>query len=243
MEPWAEILSYWYVNIECEPIDEFSNIFDVQVSKFKNLIMNKKYNEVFDFPQFLFRHPKTSPDLYKKLQNIIEQYHCAYSVIDEGPTIIPATTEQEAQSIKQAVQSAQEAGFHGAHKHLLEATECVNSENYAGAVRESIHAVESVACILNENSKTSLKPALNELEKKINIHQALKNGFSSIYGYTNDEEGIRHALHEEEANIDEADALFMIGACASFVTYLLKNLDGYERHSYSRRCYAICPCG
>jgi hypothetical protein len=40
--------------------------------------------------------------------------------------------------------------------------------------------------------------------------------------YTSDEEGVRHALvFGDEAQVDEADALFMLGACASFVSYLL----------------------
>jgi hypothetical protein len=43
-----------------------------------------------------------------------------------------------------------------------------------------------------------------------------------LYGYSSDEEGVRHALvFKEEAQVDEADALFMLGACASFVSYLL----------------------
>jgi hypothetical protein len=33
---------------------------------------------------------------------------------------------------------------------------------------------------------------------------------------------VRHALvFGDEAQVDEADALFMLGACASFVSYLL----------------------
>jgi len=40
--------------------------------------------------------------------------------------------------------------------------------------------------------------------------------------YTNDEKGIRHALVDEgTAKVDEADALFMLGACAAFVSYLI----------------------
>jgi hypothetical protein len=41
-------------------------------------------------------------------------------------------------------------------------------------------------------------------------------------GYTSDENGIRHALLDDgTAKVDETDALFMIGACAAFVSYLL----------------------
>jgi hypothetical protein len=63
---------------------------------------------------------------------------------------------------------------------------------------------------------------LGKLEKMAGIHGALKSGFSSIYGYTSDKQGIRHPLLDDpQANVDEADALFMIGACAAFVSYLI----------------------
>ena len=60
------------------------------------------------------------------------------------------------------------------------------------------------------------------MERSARIHGALKSGFLSLYGYTSDEKGIRHALLEKDApSADETDALFMMGACASFVSYLI----------------------
>jgi hypothetical protein len=49
----------------------------------------------------------------------------------------------------------------------------------------------------------------------------MKKGFASLYAYTSDEGGIRHALLEDAAKVDETDALFMLGACAAFVSYIL----------------------
>jgi hypothetical protein len=50
----------------------------------------------------------------------------------------------------------------------------------------------------------------------------MKEGFVKLYGFTSDQNGIRHPLLEKgEANVDETDALFMIGACAAFVSYLI----------------------
>ncbi|MDI3562541.1 hypothetical protein [Bradyrhizobium sp. Arg816] len=50
----------------------------------------------------------------------------------------------------------------------------------------------------------------------------MKNGFNSLYNYTSDEKGIRHALLDDSAaKVDETDALFMFGACAAFVSYLI----------------------
>jgi hypothetical protein len=60
------------------------------------------------------------------------------------------------------------------------------------------------------------------LERRGHLNGALKSAFGSLYGYSSEEEGVRHALvYSDEAKVDEADALFMLGACASFVSYLL----------------------
>jgi hypothetical protein len=92
--------------------------------------------------------------------------------------------------------------------------------NFADSVRESVHAVESVSRAIEPTAE--LSKALAELEKTASIHPALKKGFSAIYGYTSDEKGIRHPLIDSgEAAVDETDALFMIGACSSFVSYLI----------------------
>jgi hypothetical protein len=64
--------------------------------------------------------------------------------------------------------------------------------------------------------------ALSRLDAKVKIHGAMKAGFGNLYGFSSDESGIRHPLLElPAANVDETDALFMIGACAAFVSYLI----------------------
>lgn len=78
----------------------------------------------------------------------------------------------------------------------------------------------SVAKTLEPSAE--LSKALAKLEGSASIHGGLKKAFLAIYGYTSDEKGIRHALIDDaNAKVDEADALFMIGACAAFVSYLI----------------------
>ena len=49
----------------------------------------------------------------------------------------------------------------------------------------------------------------------------MKSALNKLYGYTNSEEGIRHALIENQgANVDIDEAIFMFGVCASFAAYL-----------------------
>jgi len=109
--------------------------------------------------------------------------HAAYTVIKEGPTIVPATTPEEASMVRTAFETLSEAGFDGARTHLQQAAECVNAGDYAGCVRESIHAVESVARLLDRNASTTLAPALEALEKHMRLHPALRQAFEKMYGY------------------------------------------------------------
>jgi hypothetical protein len=54
----------------------------------------------------------------------------------------------------------------------------------------------------------------------VGLHSALKKGFSSIYGYTSDNDGIRHAL-TQDSNCDQEDAKYMLVSCSAFVNYLI----------------------
>jgi hypothetical protein len=94
------------------------------------------------------------------------------------------------------------------------------SPDYRNSVKESISAVEAICKIITGDEKATLGQALKKLEDKgLHLHAALRNAFSSLYGYTNDAEGIRHALLEEPT-LDFDDAKFMLVSCSAFVNYL-----------------------
>jgi hypothetical protein len=98
---------------------------------------------------------------------------------------------------------------------------CIRSLRFLKAHGETrIHAVESVAEVLEPSGEFS--KAMAKLESSVNIHGAMKQGFKNLYGYTSDQEGIRHPLLDDaNATADETDALFMIGACSAFVSYVI----------------------
>jgi hypothetical protein len=66
-------------------------------------------------------------------------------------------------------------------------------------------------------------PSLAALAGQGELHPALKGAFSKLYGYTSDEEGIRHPLlDDEEARPGLGEAVFMLSACAAFASYLCR---------------------
>ncbi len=137
------------------------------------------------------------------------------------PTVLPAATAEEGRTVVDALGTLRQAGLNGSAAHLRAAAERINAGDWAGSVRESIHAVESVARQLDPEAAQTLGPALDSLEKRGALHPALKVAFSTLYGYTSDEQGIRHALLDRtDAQVGRDEAVFMLGACASFASYL-----------------------
>ena len=78
-------------------------------------------------------------------------------------------------------------------------------------------------CQIINGSKETLGKALNNL--KIEIHPALKSAYSSIYGYTSDENGTRHANGIGEKNATFSEAKYMLISCSAFVNYLKENFE------------------
>jgi hypothetical protein len=95
--------------------------------------------------------------------------------------------------------------------------------DYRNSIKESISAVESLCNLITEDNKATLGKALKKLDDKVALHRCLKNAFDSLYGYTSDADGIRHALLEE-SNLEFEDAKFMLVACSAFINYLKAKL-------------------
>lgn len=200
--------------------DEYKNDAPHQQILIRSLVKNSDYVQLFDTLQFILTHRDCPHGLAKRIAWALTSAKAAYRVV-QGGLIVPVASEAEGQAVTQAFADLQSQEFNGARAHLQDAAKYLTAGSWAPSVRESIHAVEAVAKLLEPTADT-LGPALNRFAKAGHIHQALKDGMSKIYGYTSDEKGIRHSLLEDsDAKVDETDALFMFGACASFVTYLI----------------------
>ena len=224
---WRKILCFLHVmRYECA-LDEFRNSTGEFIDKYKTEIMFGRFNEVFDLLLAIMRRPECPREFIRLVSDVFKESRLAYVVdIDPPPTIYPAVTREEGEAVLQATTELSNAGLAGAVNHLRKAADCINQGDSPGAVRESIHAVESTARSFAPNV-TTLEPALRSLEKAGGLHPALKQAFSNLYGFTSDEQGIRHALIDNpQANVGQDEAVFMLGACASFSSYLARKHRG-----------------
>jgi hypothetical protein len=174
---------------------------------------------LFDVIEFFVRHPKCSKELKSELASAFVTARTAYRIFDDQ--IIAIGVSEQGAAFERALADAEAKGAGAARTHLIAAGKALRNSDWAGSVRDSIHAVEAMALKLAPGAST-LGPALTALEKKSHLHPGLKAAFGKLYGFSCDEKGVRHSLvFTDEAQVDEADALFMLGACASFVSYLL----------------------
>ena len=185
-------------------------------------IYESEYNRVFDLILVILRSKWCGKQLVEEMAEALNDSNSAYTMQIDPPLIMPRLSNEEAETIKRALDDLAAEEFSGARKHLTLAADFLAQDENNQAVRESIHAVESVARVLDDGAATSLKPALDSLEKKgVVIHRALRKAWEAMYGYTSDKNGIRHALLDDDEVVDQIEARFMIGACASFVSYLI----------------------
>ena len=143
--------------------------------------------------------------------------------MDDPQTIVPKGSPEEGEAVAKDLKAIKESRLVGARAHLISAAEALNKGDDRGAIREAIHAVESASKIVSKKPNATLPDCLKILEKEHDLHAALKKAFNSLYGYTSDEKGIRHALLEgDNEKVGTDEALFMFSACTAFVSYLAR---------------------
>ena len=205
--------------------DEIDTSYDEVVHQFKDSIVYGIFNEVLDLVQFMVNDRKYGEKLVNPINKSFETCVAAYYLDMSGSPpyrFFPRSNEAQGEATQESIKTIRDGGMEGAATHLRDAAAHINAQQFADSISDSIHAVESVARQIDPKSKT-LGPALNSLERAGLIkHPALKEAFSKLYGYTSDEQGIRHSLTDKNSpDVDLDEAMFMFGACASFAAYLV----------------------
>lgn len=216
---WKGALIEWFVRREFRASDEFPIGYNRQHDYVKSIVYSDEYIKFFDFMQFLIENRRVGAIISGAIEEMLRETRSAYRVV--GSLIVPVSSEENAHAVAKAFEISGKHPAQGPRTHLRAAAEKLSGGDWGGSIRESIHAVEAAAKVV-EPDANELGPALTRLEKRAAINPAMKRAFGALYGFSSDEKGIRHSLvYDEQANVSEADAMFMFGACAAFVSYLL----------------------
>jgi len=213
------------------PVDTLPNFHQQHIAWFKTLFYHKDmpwwqiYNLIEFFADNCGVGKKVSwttlDSFVRAVNTVLETEMVGYRFING--VLAPITSEAELESIQQAVEAAQQHGFSGVRQHLASAVALLShkpSPDYRNSIKESISAVESLSKQITGESSGGLDKALSRLDATVHFHGAFKAGLLSLYGYTSDDSGIRHAiLDEPKVGFDEAK--FMLVACSALVNFII----------------------
>lgn len=215
-----KVLCDWWVAEAEMMIDEaprFPNGWQEKLRK----VFDVGFPHPYNVAQFLLDHNEAR-SVHKDIASALENSRAAYRVVDGK--IVPYGTEAEYQQLLAAVQASDRAGASGARAHLLQSGQEMMAGNWRKSVHESVSAVESVAKVISGEHGKGLSELIKSLAQNGQIpHPALAAALSKLYAYSSDEKGVRHALVlDGEAKVTESDAFLILGICAAFVSYLLR---------------------
>jgi len=176
-----------------------------------------EWHLVYDIAEAVYLRctPEFKQGLATALNKACEREAVGYRLLDG--LFVPITNSEELVAISSAATAS--SAFQGVGTHLDAAARLLAdraSPDYRNSVKESISAVESLALQLAPGKGGTLGAVLKDLD----VHPAMSKAFSSLYGWTSDADGIRHALLDEpDLTVDHAR--FMLVACSAFVNFAI----------------------
>lgn len=221
----AELSSQFFFKL---PVDELPPYNHRRQEWLKKLLFAAPWYAVYDYVEFVVewyersrvRQRYRKDQLHLIFNRIFEEELSGYRFV--GGELVPISSQAEVSAIESALSTTSATGLAGAHAHIAGALQLLAKRpdpDYRNSIKESISAVEALAKQLGTSDSQGLAGALTELAKKVPLHGALRAGLLSLYGYTSDEGGIRHAMLEEP-NVGYDEAKYMAVACSAFVNFL-----------------------
>jgi hypothetical protein len=215
-ELWLEFLN--------QPMDKLPAFWEEVFEFLRSIFFSGEWNQVYDVIEFIANNNKSdiaNQQFASRCNQSLEKYLSGYRFVNK--TITPITTESEIESIETAINNTDK--LKPINIHIQEALVKLSDRtqpDFRNSIKESISAVEALCRLVSGNQKATLGDALKTIQKKggIKIHLALINGFSNIYGWTNDAQGIRHSLMDVP-DLTFDDAKFMLVSCSAFINYLI----------------------
>lgn len=213
------------------PIDTIPIRWESTYKTLRDYFLRCEWYEVYDFIEFISANYNFSLSIYENRRTINEKFREFCNIILErensayrfvGDYITRITSNEEIESIERALE--QNSKYMPVTIHLNSAVKLLSDKknpDYRNSIKESISAVESLCKIMTNDSAATLGKVLKNVEQKYGLHPSLKGAFEKLYGYTNDSDGIRHALLREP-NLKYEDAMYMLVTCSAFINYLIE---------------------
>ncbi len=179
-----------------------------------------EWYELLDLLEFVLacEHNLWAKLLRSECNRILERENSAYRVV--GLQFAEITSEIEMECVDDALKSS--AG--PSRQHIAAALEMLSRRDdpdYRNSIKESISAVESAFRGFLGDEQATLGRCLTRMKSKFDMHPALADGLSKLYGYTSDKDGIRHGLTDNSRNPTFEEAKLMLVLCSAFANFVV----------------------
>jgi hypothetical protein len=212
-EVWTELLG--------NRLDQYPGWPQV-LETIKDLFEQGDWHFPFDIWEGIFKYENHLVPLIGRttsaIREVLERENTAYTFV--GGRFVERMTDSEVQSIERALRSPIE----GIRDHFTTAIRLLSDRenpDFRNSIKESISAVEAACKELTGLQNATLGQALSQLHDSRPLHPSLKEALRQLYGWTNDDAGIRHAI-KDASTVESADAQFMLVTCSAFVNYLFE---------------------
>lgn len=191
----------------------------------KETIKSDDYDSVLTVIEYCVKkvYRVTNQDMNAEIyfNGIFEKEYVGYRFVNQ--IITPITDENEISAINEAYIVPYKMVREHLNKALLLLSDREKAD-YENSIKESISAVEAICEHITgiTGKEATLGKLLKKLEDKgVVIHSAMKSAFNSLYGYSSDANGIRHAGDIGGPASTFEEAKFMLVSCSAFINYLI----------------------
>lgn len=197
---------------------------NLNIDELKEYLIDAEWYEIYDFVErYIAMFPSSSERkaLQKEFNAVLEEEKSGYRIV-KG-LVVPITSTEELESLQKSMST----DFESVNRHFEKAVTLYSKRknpDYENSVKESISAVEAICCIITGTTGTqaTLGAAIKKLKDRgVYIHSAMEKAFLALYGYTSDENGIRHG-GIDFTSVPAEDAKYMLISCSAFVNYLIE---------------------
>jgi len=212
-------LTFFWINILKKTTDTIPHIPKDQIKIIKKTFLEAEWFIIFDIIEIIFYllskefiFKQYAQKLKKIFNDIFEKEKVGYRIINN--IVVPITDNIELEAIDSALEKAVDP----VKEHLNQALKLLSDRqnpDYRNSIKECILAIEAIVKVKLQNDKGTL----GQLIKRLNLHPALEDALSKLYGYTSDAGGIRHAKLNME-NPDFNDAKFFLVITSAFINYI-----------------------
>ncbi len=208
-------------------LDDLPISCELWVKWFQGRFFNLQWFDVYNLLEFLMQHSRIRyfviPEQFAfQVNAVLEDELSGYRLV--GDSVVPISSPLELESLQQALASAKQLRQIGVQTHLDTALRLFSQRpqpDYRNSIKESISAVESL--VRNTAGDKDFKNALGKMEKALNLHPAFVGSLKKLFGWTSDEDGLRHSIYDlPSVGFDEAK--YMLVVCSALVNYLQQKL-------------------